>query len=101
SDRAFPCGATCASERRYSGPRTVGRLPWMPTAPLRVRRKYFMLTPSPSRRRQRRTVSRVLVTTVAVLLLLAAGVWLGGHPGWMPSALPSAFVNDSGSRPEH
>ena len=38
------------------------------------------------------------MTTVAALVLLAVGVWLGGHPGWMPSALRSAFVNDSGSR---
>jgi carboxyl-terminal processing protease len=32
------------------------------------------------------------------LVLLAAGVWLGGHPDWMPSGLRSAFVNESGSR---
>jgi carboxyl-terminal processing protease len=38
------------------------------------------------------------VITVAVLALLAIGMWLGGHPGWMPSGLRSAFVNDSGSR---
>lgn len=36
--------------------------------------------------------------TVASVILLGIGVWLGGHPGWMPSALRSAFVNDSGSR---
>lgn len=34
----------------------------------------------------------------AVLVLLAGGIWLGGHPSWMPSGLRSAFVDDSGSR---
>jgi len=35
---------------------------------------------------------------VAALVLLALGMYLGGHPSWMPSGLRSAFVNDSGSR---
>jgi carboxyl-terminal processing protease len=35
---------------------------------------------------------------VVVLLVLAAGVWLGGHPSWMPSALRNAFVSDSNDR---
>jgi carboxyl-terminal processing protease len=30
--------------------------------------------------------------TLAVLALLALGMFLGGHPGWMPSALRGAFV---------
>jgi carboxyl-terminal processing protease len=38
--------------------------------------------------------SRVLV---AVLLVLA-GVWLGGHPSWLPSALRGAFVDDTQGR---
>ena len=49
-------------------------------------------------RRRPLSAVRVAVITVAVLLLLAIGIWLGGHPGWMPSGLRSAFVNDSGSR---
>ncbi len=35
---------------------------------------------------------------MAALALLAIGMYLGGHPSWMPSGLRSAFVNDSGSR---
>src|SRR5438105_10242651 len=49
-------------------------------------------------RRRPFSAVRVAVITVAVLVLLAIGMWLGGHPGWMPSGLRSAFVNDSGSR---
>ena len=49
-------------------------------------------------RRRQFSAVRVAVITVAVLGLLAVGIWLGGHPGWMPSPLRSAFVNDSGSR---
>lgn len=49
-------------------------------------------------RRRPLSAVRVAVVTVAVLLLLAIGIWLGGHPSWMPSGLRSAFVNDSGSR---
>ncbi|MGN6169535.1 MAG: S41 family peptidase [Solirubrobacteraceae bacterium] len=51
----------------------------------------------PFRRRPFFTV-RVAVITVAALALLAIGMWLGGHPSWMPSPLRTAFVNDSGSR---
>ena len=29
------------------------------------------------------------------LILLIAGVWLGGHPSWIPSSIRSAFVDDS------
>ncbi len=35
---------------------------------------------------------------VIALVLLVAGIWLGGHPGWMPSALRSALVDDSGAQ---
>jgi carboxyl-terminal processing protease len=31
------------------------------------------------------------------VLVLLIGVWLGGHPSWMPSPLRSAFVDDRGS----
>lgn len=30
------------------------------------------------------------------LLLLVLGVWLGGHPSWLPGSLRSVFVEDSG-----
>jgi carboxyl-terminal processing protease len=32
---------------------------------------------------------------VAALILLAIGVWLGGHPSWLPSSLRSTFVASS------
>jgi carboxyl-terminal processing protease len=53
---------------------------------------------SSGRFRRRFSAVRLAVLTLASLLLLAIGLWLGGHPSWMPSALRSAFVNDSGSR---
>lgn len=35
---------------------------------------------------------------VGVLLVLLAGIWLGGHPSWLPSPVRSAFVdNGNGS----
>ncbi len=49
-------------------------------------------------RRRPLTAVRVAATIVAGLVLLAIGMYLGGHPSWMPSGLRSAFVNDSGSR---
>jgi carboxyl-terminal processing protease len=49
-------------------------------------------------RRRRLSPVRVAATIVAALVLLAIGMFLGGHPSWMPSGLRSAFVNDSGSR---
>jgi carboxyl-terminal processing protease len=50
------------------------------------------------RSRRRYSGRRIAAACVAALLVLAIGVWLGGHPGWMPSGLRSAFVNESGSR---
>jgi len=29
-----------------------------------------------------------------VVLILLAGIWLGGHPSWLPSSLRSAFVDE-------
>ena len=34
---------------------------------------------------------------VSVLVLLAIGLWFGGHPSWLPSPLRSAFVSQSAS----
>lgn len=34
---------------------------------------------------------------VAIILLLV-GIWLGGHPSWLPSGLRSAFVSNSNSQ---
>jgi carboxyl-terminal processing protease len=35
---------------------------------------------------------------VLALVVLAFGVWLGGHPGWMPSGLRSFFVDETNGR---
>jgi carboxyl-terminal processing protease len=35
---------------------------------------------------------------VAALILLCLGIWLGGHPGWMPTGLRNAFVENSGAQ---
>lgn len=38
---------------------------------------------------------RTLGLTAALLLMLAAGMWIGGHPARMPSFLRDAFVDES------
>jgi carboxyl-terminal processing protease len=38
------------------------------------------------------------VGLLAGLLVLFAGIWLGGHPSWMPSGLRSAFVDEGNGR---
>jgi carboxyl-terminal processing protease len=35
---------------------------------------------------------------VAAVVVLFVGIWLGGHPSWMPAGLRSALVDDSGTR---
>jgi carboxyl-terminal processing protease len=35
---------------------------------------------------------------VAALVILFTGVWLGGHPGWIPSGIRGAFIDDSSGR---
>jgi carboxyl-terminal processing protease len=35
---------------------------------------------------------------VLAVLLLGIGVWLGGHPGWLPSGLRSFFVDETNGR---
>jgi len=41
---------------------------------------------------------RAAARVVLALALLAIGVYLGGHPGWMPASIRDAFVSDSGGR---
>jgi carboxyl-terminal processing protease len=41
---------------------------------------------------------RVLVGVVLTLIVLWIGIWLGGHPGWMPSGLRNAFVGNSNAQ---
>jgi carboxyl-terminal processing protease len=38
---------------------------------------------------------RVLALALALLAVLAVGVWLGGHPSWLPPSLRGALVADS------
>jgi carboxyl-terminal processing protease len=38
---------------------------------------------------------RTVVLTAALLFMLAAGLWLGGHPAKMPPVLRDVFVDDS------
>ncbi len=38
---------------------------------------------------------RVLAVVAAVLVILIAGVWLGGHPSWIPTGLRSTFTDES------
>jgi carboxyl-terminal processing protease len=41
-----------------------------------------------------RLVARIVLAAVLVLV----GIWLGGHPGWMPSALRDALTDNSSSQ---
>jgi len=36
-----------------------------------------------------------MAIVIAALVLLVVGVWLGGHPGWMPTSLRNAFTDTS------
>ncbi len=40
---------------------------------------------------------RTLVLVLAGVLTLVVGLWLGGHPSWLPGPLRSAFVSQSSS----
>jgi carboxyl-terminal processing protease len=42
------------------------------------------------------SVQRLWLRLVAGVLLLVVGVWLGGHPSWLPGSFRSFFVEDSG-----
>jgi carboxyl-terminal processing protease len=41
---------------------------------------------------------RNLALGLGVLVLLAVGLWFGGHPSWLPSPLRSAFVSESANQ---
>jgi carboxyl-terminal processing protease len=41
------------------------------------------------------SAARTVGLTVALLLMLAAGLWIGGHPATMPPQLRDLFVDDS------
>ena len=38
---------------------------------------------------------RIAIRVVAVLIVLLIGIWIGGHPSWLPSPLRSAFVDNN------
>lgn len=40
---------------------------------------------------------RVAALIVAALIVLAVGLWFGGHPSWLPGPLRSAFTSQSSS----
>ncbi len=46
-------------------------------------------------RRPRRT-PLIAVGALAAIVLLLLGIYLGGHPGWMPSGVRSAFTDEGG-----
>jgi carboxyl-terminal processing protease len=39
-------------------------------------------------------IEKITLAVVAAVLLLIAGIWLGGHPGDLPSGVRSAFVSN-------
>jgi carboxyl-terminal processing protease len=41
---------------------------------------------------------RKLRRAVGVVLLIAVGLWFGGHPSWLPSPLRSVFVSESANQ---
>jgi len=47
-------------------------------------------------RSTRRT--RIAARIAIVVAVLLVGVWLGGHPGWLPSPVRGAFVGGSGNQ---
>ena len=42
------------------------------------------------------SIGRIAALTAALLTMLAAGLWVGGHPARMPPILRDVFVDDSG-----
>jgi carboxyl-terminal processing protease len=50
---------------------------------------------SGSTRRSNSSLRQRTGLLVAALVILVLGVWLGGHPGWLPSGLRSTFTDQS------
>ncbi len=44
----------------------------------------------------RTSAQRILAYLAAGLLILVLGIWLGGHPSWLPPPIRNAFVENSG-----
>ncbi len=47
------------------------------------------------------SVSRVLAAAAGGIVVLLVGIWIGGHPSWVPGPLRSTFVDDSDGRLVH
>ncbi len=43
----------------------------------------------------------IAAAVVALLLVLVLGIWIGGHPSWVPAPLRSALLDDSDGRLVH
>ena len=43
----------------------------------------------------------IATAVVAMLLVLVLGIWIGGHPSWVPAPLRSALLDDSDGRLVH
>jgi carboxyl-terminal processing protease len=52
-------------------------------------------------RRRFTGTGRLAAAILIALVALVIGVWLGGHPGWLPSGLRNAFVDNSDGRLVH
>jgi carboxyl-terminal processing protease len=39
-----------------------------------------------------------VAAVAGALLILVVGIWLGGHPGWLPGSLQNAFTDNSNGR---
>ena len=50
---------------------------------------------APSSKRTPRTAA----TVVALVVVFVLGLWLGGHPSWLPGGLRSAFDDNNSSTP--
>ena len=50
------------------------------------------MVPRPSR------TPRIALGALLAIVLLLVGIWLGGHPSWLPQGLRDAFVDDSGTQ---
>jgi carboxyl-terminal processing protease len=51
---------------------------------------------------QRRSrLPRVAATVAAVVVVLVLGIWVGGHPSWVPSFLRGALIDNSDGRLVH
>ena len=42
--------------------------------------------------------SKIALRVVVAVALVLVGIWLGGHPSWLPSPIRNTFVSDSGGR---